>query len=111
MKKLIFLIISLTGLNLQAQQDGPERIRGFIPSLATVHVQVDSGGCTSKSDFYVKTTTVGERKHIAFFRRHEDECLALFPVGVTLSFSYSELGLERGDQFKITNPIADGLVQ
>ena len=70
-----------------------------------LNVVVGSNGCTETSSFEVKIKD-GEPAELTLTRRTPDLCKALVPEGVTVSWTYAELGLERGQPVRVLNPIS-----
>lgn len=70
-----------------------------------LNVVVGSNGCTETSSFEVKIKD-GEPAELTLTRRTPDLCKALVPEGVTVSWTYAELGLERGEPVRVLNPIS-----
>src|SRR5690606_7432732 len=70
-----------------------------------LNVEVGSNGCTETSSFEVKIKD-GEPAELTLTRRTPDLCKALVPEGVTVSWTYAELGLEPGQPVRVLNPIS-----
>lgn len=70
-----------------------------------LNVVVGSNGCTETSSFEVKIKD-GDPAELALTRRTPDLCKALVAEGVTVSWTYAELGLERGQPVRVLNPIS-----
>ena len=69
-------------------------------------VRVTSNGCTEKSDFSVEIVDGGAMAgEMTLVRDEPDNCRALIAEGVELSWSYEELGLERGAALVLANPL------
>lgn len=68
-------------------------------------IRVTSNGCTAKADFAFFVERAGNRVAVAFGRRKIDVCKAA-PQAMDIAFSYSELGLKRGQSVAIVNPLA-----
>ncbi|MEH6663868.1 MAG: hypothetical protein V7678_03375 [Brevundimonas sp.] len=69
-------------------------------------VRVTSNGCTEKSDFRVEIVDGGDMAgEMALVREEPDPCRALTAEGVELSWTYAELGLERGAALVLANPL------
>ena len=69
-------------------------------------VRVTSNGCTEKSDFSVEIVDGGAMAgEMTLVRNEADLCRALIAEGVELSWSYDELGLERGAALVLANPL------
>lgn len=70
-----------------------------------LNVVVGSNGCTETSSFEIKIKD-GDPAELTLTRRTPDLCKALVPEGVTVSWTYAELGLERGEPVRVLNPIS-----
>ena len=70
-----------------------------------LNVVVGSNGCTETSSFEIKIKE-GDPAELTLTRRTPDLCKALVPEGVTVSWTYAELGLERGQPVRVLNPIS-----
>lgn len=70
-----------------------------------LNVVVGSNGCTETASFEVKIKD-GEPAELTLTRRTPDLCKALVPEGVTVSWTYAELGLELGEPVRVLNPIS-----
>lgn len=70
-----------------------------------LNVVVGSNGCTEASSFEVRIKD-GEPAELTLARRTPDLCKALVPEGKTISWTYEELGLERGQPVRVQNPIS-----
>lgn len=70
-----------------------------------LNVVVGSNGCTETSSFEVKIKD-GDPAELTLTRRTPDLCKALVPEGVTVSWTYVELGLEPGQPVRVLNPIS-----
>ncbi|MFN3816940.1 hypothetical protein [Brevundimonas sp.] len=69
-------------------------------------VRVTSNGCTDKSDFSVEIVDGGAMAgEMTLVRNEPDHCRALIAEGVELSWTYAELGLERGAALVLANPL------
>ena len=68
-------------------------------------VVVGSNGCTQTSSFEVHIKDASPTE-ISLVRRQPDLCRAIVPEGVTLSWTYEELGLQAGKAVKILNPLS-----
>lgn len=86
-----------------------EPLMGHFTTQGGVHIQVRSGGCTSKRDFtFVREVKNGVHQ-VSFYRTRPDVCRAYIRYGEILTFSFEELGLKDTELFSITN--ADRLGQ
>jgi len=70
-----------------------------------LNVVVGSNGCTEASSFEVQIKD-SDPAELKLVRRTPDVCRALAPEGVTVSWTYAELGLEAGQPVRVINPIS-----
>ena len=70
-----------------------------------LNVVVGSNGCTEASSFEVKIKD-GDPAELTLTRRTPDLCRALVREGVTVSWTYDELGLKSGAAVRVLNPIS-----
>ncbi|HBY44092.1 MULTISPECIES: hypothetical protein [unclassified Brevundimonas] len=70
-----------------------------------LNVVVGSNGCTEASSFEVRIKDA-DPAELTLVRRTPDMCRALVPEGVTVSWTYAELGLEAGQPVRVINPIS-----
>lgn len=70
-----------------------------------LNVVVGSNGCTEASSFEVRIKD-GDPAELTLTRRSPDLCKALVPEGKTVSWTYEELGLERGQPVRVLNPLS-----
>ncbi len=70
-----------------------------------LNVVVGSNGCTEASSFEVKIKD-GDPAELTLIRRTPDLCRAIVREGVTVSWTYAELGLESGAAVRVLNPIS-----
>lgn len=106
MTAFLFSTIFMAGGLASAQQIlGAEALMGHMVTPDGIHIQVRSGGCTSKRNFKVQKETRGPNQHVLTFVRTEiDPCLAFFAYGKVLTYSFEELGLQDEDHVEIVNP-------
>lgn len=74
---------------------------------ASVRVRVPSKGCTTKDSFHVDVygaPDAGWAFEMALIRTHADNCRAMLPSGVELSWTKDELGLPDGADLRVVNP-------
>jgi hypothetical protein len=74
---------------------------------ARVRIRVPSNGCTTKDSFYPEVTgsaAGGWAFDLALIRVHADDCRAVLPTGVELSWTKDELGLPDGAELRVVNP-------
>lgn len=102
-KLIIAVAISLFALNGDA---GPmlESIYGDFYNEAGVNIQVFSGGCTNRGSFVIQKQFSNGVNLIYFYRVKPDFCKAFFKYGQIINFSFTELGLQVDDRFKVMNP-------
>lgn len=70
-----------------------------------LNVVVGSNGCTEASSFEVKIKD-GDPTELSLTRRTPDLCRAIVREGVTVSWTYAELGLKSGAAVRVLNPIS-----
>ncbi|MBD3833639.1 hypothetical protein [Brevundimonas bullata] len=70
-----------------------------------LNVVVGSNGCTEASSFEVKIKD-GDPAELSLTRRTPDLCRAIVREGVTVSWTYAELGLKSGAAVRVLNPIS-----
>lgn len=104
MKKLMLLAIFLFSLNAMSEES-EETLLGYVFDQSGVTIQVLTGGCTRKSDFFIEKEQSEYISFIKFYRQKRDTCLALFRYGTFINFSYEELGIKPTTRFKILNNI------
>lgn len=69
-------------------------------------IRVASNGCTQKADFDVTVRRRGGEHEVTIERTREDYCRALLPEGVEIPWGFEELGVRRGQQVRVVNPVA-----
>ena len=67
-------------------------------------LRVASVGCAAKADFVFRLDRTDGKTVIAFARRRLETCRFGVPGTVDLAFSYEELGLRRGERYRVANP-------
>ena len=82
-----------------------EALLGLTTDWNGVTVQMDSGGCTDKSDFTVLVGEWNGFQTVEFIRLRADTCLSNRPHGTQLNFKYWELGIDGRRSFLIINPV------
>ena len=70
-----------------------------------LNVVVGSNGCTEASSFELKIKD-GDPAELSLTRRTPDLCKAIVREGITVSWTYAELGLESGAAVRVLNPIS-----
>lgn len=70
-----------------------------------LNVVVGSNGCTEASSFEIKIKD-GDPAELSLTRRTPDLCRAIVREGVTVSWTYAELGLTPGAAVRVLNPIS-----
>jgi len=106
------IVSSERGETVSIVSSDPEGLKG--KNLETLsHVRFDgqamsvvvgSNGCTKVSDFEVHIVE-NEQVEISLVRSTPDLCRAIVPEGVSLSWTYEELGLKKGQSVKLLNPL------
>lgn len=107
MKKPLCFVVTLAFLASPVAMAAPEtprseKIFGYYVHDRGIAFQVFSGGCTDKDSFKAIARPGGE---VELLRVRHDACLALFPHGVFVQYSYPELGLRKGQGFRVMNTL------
>lgn len=72
----------------------------------TITFRVSSNGCTDKSFLEVDVDRRGsDRFDVTLDRVRVDYCKALVPDGVTVTYTFEELGLPPGADVTVRNPV------
>ena len=87
------------------QPEALEAVRKVDFDGQRLNVVVGSNGCTEASSFEVKIKD-GDPAELTLTRRTPDLCRALVREGVTVSWTYDELGLKSGAAVRVLNPIS-----
>lgn len=82
-----------------------EPLKRFNMDGQKLTVVVNSNGCTQVSHFEVHLKEA-KTTELSFVRNEQDLCRAIVPEGVTLSWTYDELGLKSGQAVKVLNPLS-----
>lgn len=101
---VLFLVIMFNGFVAWAEEQ--EALLGLTVDEGGISFQVFSGGCTHKEDFQVQFLGNTRNNALNLVRMRPDFCKALVPYGTTIKFTYEELGLKKGAEFKVVNPLA-----
>lgn len=104
MKISIILLTMILGFSSASFALGVETLYGSIIGIDGITIQVASGGCTTPESFVVSKTVRKNVTQLIFKRVQDDPCLALYPYGLTMSYSYAELGLRPSEFFIVANP-------
>lgn len=88
-----------------AQTEALEAVRKVDFDGQRLTVVVGSNGCTEASSFEVRIKD-GDPAELTLTRRSPDLCKALVPEGKTVSWTYEELGVGRGQPVRVLNPIS-----
>lgn len=106
--KAFFLPLALAAAIYGAEAQAnvvPESIYGYFMDASGVSVQVNSEGCSDKTQFTVVRLNEGmSPAQLALVRTKADPCRKPLPYGQVLKFAYDELGLKEGDTYIIVNP-------
>jgi hypothetical protein len=81
-----------------------EVLKGFTSNHKGITVQVESNGCTSKSNFEISILE-SYPVQIRVERTKPDWCRGYLQYGTVLKYSYAELGLRSGSMFFLVNEI------
>lgn len=100
MKKLLLAVLLVQGTALIAETK--EELIGLTFNENGIVFQVASKGCTRKSDFEVELGEI-DPAELTLLRMNEDTCELDVPYGVTLTYTYAELGLAEGQNYSVTN--------
>lgn len=100
---LVFAALCVTG-PASANALALEAVFATVATEHGLRVRVRSSGCTDKESFALRGVG-GSGSQIALVRVRPDRCRAYLPTGVTLEWSWSELGVAPG-QAQLTNPTA-----
>lgn len=108
MKNLIAILTLIAGFSAHAIDRRIEPLLGAYIKTSSVKIQVESNGCTWKKSFVVNKQydRNSDVMQILIVRMVPDLCEGYFPEGKTLVYSFEELGLQRGQNFQIVNPLA-----
>lgn len=88
-----------------AAKPGPvEAIHGAAFTRDSILLKVSSNGCTDKDDIKPFITKLKSRTLMTLYRLEEDTCSRAPAQGVTLQWSFDELGLAPGTQVELANP-------
>jgi hypothetical protein len=90
---------------IAAKTEALEAVRKVDFDGQRLNVVVGSNGCTEASSFEVKIKD-GDPAELSLTRRTPDLCKAIVRDGVTVSWTYAELGLESGAAVRVLNPIS-----
>lgn len=82
-----------------------ESLLGLFIRQNAIVFQVSSSGCTTKDDFKVEVLESFPLQ-LRLIRFNEDPCDAFLPLGTKIRFTYREIGIRRGDQCRVINPLA-----
>ena len=88
-----------------AEAESLEAVRKVDFDGQRLNVVVGSNGCTEASSFEVKIKD-SDPTELSLIRRTPDLCKALVREGVTVSWTYAELGLNTGQHVRVLNPIS-----
>ncbi|MBN9481444.1 MAG: hypothetical protein J0I52_14490 [Bordetella sp.] len=88
-----------------ARAEALEAVRKVDFDGQRLSVVVGSNGCTEAASFEVRIRD-GDPAELTLTRRAPDLCKALAPEGKTVSWTYEELGLERGQPVRVMNPVS-----
>ena len=110
MKKLVFVLLaalSTVGFAKNSEKPQVEVILEATSAEEGVKFRVFSGGCTFKDDFELVVDDSVRPVRIQLQRLRQDLCLAYLPNGVSIEYSWDELGLDQ-QRLWIMNPLQVG---
>jgi hypothetical protein len=81
-----------------------EALLGYHIDSRGVTFQVSSNGCTSKKSLQALLMESSPIQ-LQLNRTTPDRCRAYVPYGVNVFYSFEELGISPGSEFRITNPM------
>ncbi len=106
----LLLKVLMTMSLLHAEGGISEKIFDYTVSAHGISVRVPSNGCTWRGSFSLEKAVHGGLRTVRFLREIPDQCRAYLPGGVSLRYSYAELGLEPSRPFFILNDLnSEGL--
>ncbi len=82
-----------------------EPLLGLLVRKRGIVFKVASSGCTTKDDFQLEVLESFPLQ-LRLIRIQQDPCDAVVPLGTHVRFTYRELGIQSGEQFRVTNPLA-----
>jgi hypothetical protein len=97
--------VSVMSDRVAVETEALEAVRKVDFDGQRLNVVVGSNGCTEASSFEVKIKD-GDPAELSLTRRTPDLCRAIVREGVTVSWTYAELGLESGAAVRVLNPIS-----
>lgn len=97
--------VSVMPDRVAAKTEALEAVRKVDFDGQRLNVVVGSNGCTEASSFELKIKD-GDPAELSLIRRTPDLCKAIVREGVTVSWTYAELGLESGAAVRVLNPIS-----
>ena len=97
--------VSVMSDRVAVETENLEAVRKVDFDGQRLNVVVGSNGCTEASSFEVKIKD-GDPAELSLTRRTPDLCLAIVREGVTVSWTYAELGLTTGAAVRVLNPIS-----
>jgi hypothetical protein len=86
-----------------------ESLLGVLFQRSGITFQVQSNGCTQKSDFRIEVID-SYPLQLHLIRIHPDPCDAYLPLGTRIYFKYGELGIVPGDALRVVNPLGTVVV-
>lgn len=92
-KTLLLLSATVVSTPAWAQKGtGEEPVLSFAVTPTSIEFRVPSGGCTKKAHFGLETVKT-KPLTVRLVRLTPDYCEALLPQGITVRFSYTEIGV------------------
>ena len=97
--------VSVMSARVAVETETLEAVRKVDFDGQRLNVVVGSNGCTEASSFEIKIKD-GDPAELSLTRRTPDLCRAIVREGVTVSWTYAELGLTPGAAVRVLNPIS-----
>jgi hypothetical protein len=97
--------VSVMSDRVAVETEALEAVRKVDFDGQRLNVVVGSNGCTETASFEVKIKD-GKPAELSLIRRTPDLCRAIVREGVTVSWTYAELGLQPGAAVRVMNPIS-----
>ena len=92
------------GSQVPADLGRVEAIQGAAFTRHSILLKVRSNGCTDKDDIKPFITKLRTRTVMTLYRLEEDNCSTETSQGVTLQWSFDELGIAPGTEVQLTSP-------
>lgn len=108
MTKILISVVGLIcALATSAYGSQEEVLRGFNFDENGVYFRVYDGGCTQKSHFFVDLRFESTIPVLTLWRTYPDICGGSLRNNTVITFTFAELGLSRGQRFKVGNIVGE----